>query len=184
MDMDDLATTRMRLRQLSIDDAPAIAELFRDVDVARFHNLGPITDIHDAQEAISRVREGTEAGHMLRWAITVPPLDLAIGTAGFLNITPADRRAGIGYDLARPYWGQGLAIEAVEAVVRYGFQTLGLHRIEADVMPGNERSIRLLRTLGFVEEGRLRDYAYFKGRFNTLVRYGLLATDRHGHTVG
>ena len=184
MDMDDLVTTRLRLRELSMDDAPAIAELFRDVEVARFHNLGPVTDLAEADEAISRVRAGTEAGHMVRWAITVPPIDRAIGTVGFLNITPADRRAGIGYDLARPYWGQGLATEAVEAVVRYGLQTLGLHRIEADVMPGNERSMRLLQTLGFVEEGQLRDYAYFKGRFNTLIRYSLLTTDPGRHTVG
>lgn len=121
---------------------------------------------------------------MLRWATTLPPVDLAIGTVGFLNITPRDRRAGLGYDLARRYWGQGLATEAVKAVVRYGFQTLGLHRIEADVMPGNERSMRLLRTLGFVEEGQLRDYAFVKERFNTLVRFSLLATDRGGHTAG
>lgn len=175
--LDKLVTRRLRLRELASHDAPAIVELFNDADVAQFHNLGPMTDISDAAEAIGRVREGTLAGRMLRWAITVPPIDLAIGTVGFLNISPADRRAAIGYDLARRCWGQGLATEAVGAVVRHGFQSLELHRIEADVMAGNERSMRLLRTHGFVEEGQLRDYAFFKGRFHTLVRFSLLATD-------
>jgi ribosomal-protein-alanine N-acetyltransferase len=73
--------------------------------------------------------------------------------------------------------GQGLAPEAVAAVVRYGFSVLGLHRIEAAVLPGNEASVRVLQKLGFREEGTRRDYLYAKGRFHSFRWFSLLATD-------
>jgi [ribosomal protein S5]-alanine N-acetyltransferase len=62
-------------------------------------------------------------------------------------------------------------------VVAYGFATLGLHRIEAGVLPGNDASVRVLAKLGFVEEGLLRDYLFLRGRFWSLRRFSLLRTD-------
>src|SRR5256885_9265819 len=57
-------------------------------------------------------------------------------------------------DLARPYWGQGLMTEAVRAMIQFGFEHMGLNRIEAEVMPENIASIRFLSKLGFEEEDR------------------------------
>lgn len=68
--------------------------------------------------------------------------------------------------------------EAAAAVVAYGFATMGLHRIEAGVLPGNDPSVRVLEKLGFVEEGLLRDYLYLKGEYRSLRRCSLLVTDR------
>src|SRR2546427_148474 len=67
--------------------------------------------------------------------------------------------------------------EAVATVIRYGFSVLGLHRIEAGVLPGNDASVRVLQKLRFLEEGTRRDYLYSKGRFHSLRWFSLLETD-------
>lgn len=69
----------------------------------------------------------------------------------------------IGYKMDREFINRGYMTEAVSAVVEYGFEVLGLHRIEANVMPGNVRSLRVLEKCGFVEEGLSRRYLQVNG---------------------
>lgn len=64
--------------------------------------------------------------------------------------------------------------EALQAIIRFGFDKLAVNRIEALVMPGNTASVRLLQNLGFQEEGVLREYAYFKEGFHDLHCFSLL----------
>ena len=71
--------------------------------------------------------------------------------------------AYIGYKIDQQYEGQGLMREAVEAALRFCFDTLCLHRIMANYQPTNERSGMLLKRLGFAIEGYARDYLYING---------------------
>jgi [ribosomal protein S5]-alanine N-acetyltransferase len=64
--------------------------------------------------------------------------------------------------------------EALQAIIRFGFEELGVNRFQALVMPGNMASIKLLLKLGFQEEGVLREYAHFKGAFHDLHCFSLL----------
>ena len=72
------------------------------------------------------------------------------------------------------FWGKGLAAEALRAVMQYGFETLGLHRIEGRHMRGNESSGKVMQKCGMHYEGTLRDSLYVKGRFRTIVMYSVL----------
>jgi putative acetyltransferase len=96
-----------------------------------------------------------------------------IGTCGF-NVLELDRgrRGEIAYDLARKDWGRGVMSEILPALLTYGYDKLGLRRIEASVTPGNMRSCRLLERNGFRCEARLRDHGYWKGRFWDQLIYG------------
>jgi ribosomal-protein-alanine N-acetyltransferase len=80
----------------------------------------------------------------------------------------------MGYDLAAPHRRQGIMTEAMEAAIDYGFGSMGLNRIEALVDPGNTASIRLLLRLGFSQEGVLREYTHFRGKFVDDVCFSLL----------
>jgi ribosomal-protein-alanine N-acetyltransferase len=111
---------------------------------------------------------------MIRWAIEPIEHDEMIGTVGLLRFDFEHRHAELGYDLARRWWGRGLIPEAAAAVIRYGFSVLGLHRIEAGVLPENDASVRVLQKLGFVEEGTRRDYLHAKGRFHSFRWFSLL----------
>ena len=87
-----------------------------------------------------------------------------IGTVGFTSLSVEHQRGEIGFVLNKSYWGLGLGREAAERLIKYGFEVLELERIEAYFIDGNERSERLLHTLGMEKEGTLKSYMQVKGR--------------------
>ena len=93
---------------------------------------------------------------------------------GFNYWVRHDRRASIGYDLARPYWGQGIMSEAVRAMVDFGFKRMDLNRIEADADERNPASARVLAKIGFRREGVQQEQFYENGEFHNLLLFSLL----------
>ena len=83
-------------------------------------------------------------------------------------------RATIGYDLLKEYWGNGYMTEAVKAMINYGFEELGLMRIEATVEPANTASVRVLERAGFQLEGKLRKRYLYKDRFHDELVFGII----------
>jgi ribosomal-protein-alanine N-acetyltransferase len=75
----------------------------------------------------------------------------------------------LGYSVDAARQGEGIASEAVNAVVGFAFETLRLHRVMANYQPINERSGKLLRRLGFVTEGYARDYLFINGAWRDHV---------------
>ena len=98
----------------------------------------------------------------------------AIGAGCLWNFDPTFHTAELGYELHRARWGQGLASEALSAMLEYAFADLGFHRIEANPLAGNESSVKLLVKLGFREEGRLRERRFFRGQFQDQLYFGIL----------
>lgn len=178
-----LTTARLRLRAPRRDDAAALLKILGDPEVTRYHSMPTLATLGEARSALERLRRRHAAQEALRWAIERAGHPSMIGTIGLLRFDLEHRRAELGYELARRWWGRGLAPEAAAAVVRYGFSVLGLHRIEAGVLFGNDASVRVLEKLGFVEEGPRRDYLFARGRFHTLRWFSLLETDGAGPGV-
>ena len=81
------------------------------------------------------------------------------------------RSAEIGYWLGEPFWNRGIATKAVRAVIEYGFATLGLERIYADVFQWNDASARVLEKAGFMLEGRLRKSVIKDGKIVDSLLY-------------
>ena len=88
------------------------------------------------------------------------------------------RNAYVGYYAFVPHEGQGLLREGVQLTVRHAFGALKLHRVQANVQPGNDRSISLLRSLGFTEEGYARRYLKINGAWRDHLMFARLADDR------
>jgi RimJ/RimL family protein N-acetyltransferase len=173
-----LVTERLALRELRDTDAPAIASGAGDRRVARFLIAVPSPyPVALARRWIAARREWWELGRGITLAITRrDEPDRLLGTVS-LRRHPRDRRAELGYWLAVPAWGQGLATEAVRALVDYGFRELGLARIHAQVIDGNAASTRVLEKLGMVREGVLRQHLRKDHRLHDLVVYGMLRAD-------
>lgn len=100
---------------------------------------------------------------------------------GACNLTEVRRKvsqsAALGYWIGERYTRQGYARAAVRAICRFGFETLGLHRIEAAVRPENEPSVELLRTSGFQFEGLCRGYLKIDGVWHDHHLYARLSSD-------
>ena len=71
-------------------------------------------------------------------------------------------RAELAFELARDHWHQGIMTEALEAVLPFGLQTLGFHRIQAWTHRDNEVSVHLLKKMGFLEEGAMPRACYLR----------------------
>ena len=91
-----------------------------------------------------------------------------IGTCGFTRFHYEADSAEIGYVIHPSYWGRGIATEAVDAVIRFGFQRLELNRIEARFMEGNTASRRVMEKNGMSFEGMMRQSMYIKGEYRNV----------------
>ncbi len=173
-----LQTERLRLREITEADIPALYTLFADPDVNRY-SADNLNDIHDAESLFFSFIQAIFDQHTgLRWGITLHTApDTLIGTGGY-NFWRQDQNYGeIGYDLRPAYWGQGIMTEAVSAIIQFGFETMQLNRIEADVTVGNDASARVLQKLGFQEEGLLRQRVYFGNTYHDTRFFSLLRAD-------
>ncbi|KOO47964.1 GNAT family N-acetyltransferase [Viridibacillus arvi] len=85
--------------------------------------------------------------------------------------------AFVGYSVDKRYIGQGIASEALELVIKFGFEDLSLHRIEAYVSPNNIGSVRVLEKAGFLREGLLRKLLYINGNWEDHYLYSYIDDD-------
>lgn len=175
-----LETDRLILRKVTEDDASSVLKYLSNKEVMKHIGLEPFTTIEEALDEILWYRTIFEKGTGIRWGITLKEKGEVIGSCGFLNRAPQHFRAEIGTELSQDYWEKGIASEAFEAVIRYGFETYHLQRIEALIEPANTASQRLSEKHGFIREGLLRKYEYTCGKFDDLYMYSLLKADFEG----
>ena len=170
----ELETPRLRLRAPRPEDAAALFAVFSDEEVVRYYGVLPHRSVAESAALIRRHAEWYAAQRAIRWAITRRGEDVFLGSCGFHRFDEESRRTELGYELGRVHWRQGIASEAVRALLAFGFERLGLHRIEAGVDDDNEPSKRFLLKLGFSYEGCLRQRFWFAGRYWDEHSFGLL----------
>ncbi|MBZ0282699.1 MAG: GNAT family N-acetyltransferase [Anaerolineae bacterium] len=172
-----LNTPRLTLRQLLPSDAEAVFQIRGDYEVTKYNTGKAYATVQEASDLISAIESAYQAQNEIRWGITRKGHSLVIGMCGYNYWVRHDRRGSVGYDLARAHWGQGIMSEAVRAVVEFGFNHMGLNRIEADADARNVASTRVLEKIGFQREGLQREQFYEVGAFHDLVLFGLLKRD-------
>lgn len=169
-----LTTDRLRLRELRQGDAEALFAILSDEEATAYYGHEPHRSLHDTRALIAEMQARYTQREIIRWAITRRDDDHLIGSCSLHHFDASHHHAETGYELHRACWGQGLMAEALGAILTYGFEELGLQRIEAIIDDANARSKGLLLKLGFSYEGRLRERFYFRGRFEDEYHYGLL----------
>jgi ribosomal-protein-alanine N-acetyltransferase len=170
-----LSTPRYRLEQLGRADRDALMSHFGDPAVSEYMDLEPPIDGAKIDGILAWLADNFAKGSGVRWAIRERESGAFVGTCGFNSIIrERGSRAEVAFDLVRSSWGQGVMREVLTEVIDVGFGAIGVQRIEAFVNPGNHRSCRLLTRFGFREEGRLRDYGYWRGQFWDQLVFSLL----------
>ena len=177
-----LSTERLVLRQISESDGEGLFAIFADDQVTEHYAWETFTDVRQGHALAAHTAGQFHRREAIRWGLVPgPPLQpgspLIIGTCGYTRWNQENHFAVLGYDLARPYWRRGLMSEAVAAVLRFGFERMALHRVEATVLTGNTASAALLARAGFQLEGVLRGRALQRETFRDMWMYGITRDD-------
>jgi len=181
MNFPELETRRLSLTCLNDKDASAVFELFSNGSVVEYYDLEAFTDIAQAEELIKTFQNQFQNSTGIRWAIRSKDTGNLLGTCGFNSWSKGMKNAVIGYDLMPSHWNQGFSTEAVSMIIDTAFSGAlacgPLHRIQADTIPENIASEKLLYRLGFKKEGLRRECGYWKGKFHSLNCFGLLENE-------
>ena len=170
-----LTTPRLRLRPFRADDTNAMHECYADPEAMRFWKRPPHATSRQTERAMRRVMTPAKRR---AWAVADAQTDLCLGMVNYHNADLSHRSADIGYMIHPARHGQGIATEAVTALVDHCFGLLALHRLTAFIDPENTASIRLAENLGFRREGLLRETLFLNNAWRSDLVYGLLVTDR------
>lgn len=149
-----LITERLLLRPVTLSDAPAVFAYSKQEQVGPNAGWKPHESIEETAAILKEIFVGQEGV----FGLVRRETGCLIGTAGLIGDPKREnnRTRMLGYALAREYWGKGLMTEAVQVLLRYGFEKLDLDLVSAYCYPHNSRSRRVLEKCGFVYEGRLR----------------------------
>jgi ribosomal-protein-alanine N-acetyltransferase len=175
-----LRTERLVLRQITESDGEGLFGIFADDEVTEFYAWDRFTDVGQGHELAARTARQFRQREAARWGLLLPGTPRIIGTCGYTRWNQENRFALLGYDLARDYWRLGLMSEAVAAVLRFGFEHMALHRVEATVVAGNTASAALLSRAGFQHEGVLRGRFLKRETFRDVQMFGLTRADWSG----
>ena len=161
-----LETERLILSTWQLSDWIALRPIATDVEVMRHITGGiPWSDERIQSFVASQVQLFSERG-FCRWKLLVKPTEEMIGFCG-VGFWRDDPDLEIGWWLARPYWGRGLATEAARVALRDAFERAGLDRIISIARPANTASTRIMEKLGFKLE------CEFEKEGVQLVRYAI-----------
>ncbi|MGE5224437.1 MAG: GNAT family N-acetyltransferase [Omnitrophica WOR_2 bacterium] len=169
-----LTTSRLTLRQVRLSDADALFAIKSDPRVTSEYAQEPHQSLDDTRGWIQRLIKSYDQRDGLFWCLTLKGESNVIGGCPYWNFGPGFHSAEIGYELHPAYYRQGLMSEAITAILTYGFNELGLHRVEANPLARNTASKNLLLKLGFKYEGNLRQRIFFRGVYEDQLYYGLL----------
>jgi ribosomal-protein-alanine N-acetyltransferase len=163
-----LHTERLSLRALHPIDAEDMFDYASREDVTRYLLWSVHKSEAHTRDYIRYIQSRYELGDFYDWAIIDHESRRMIGTCGFARIDTENDSAEIGYVLNPDFQGRGYATEASARVIEFGFSTLGLNRIAARFMQGNNASLRVMEKLGMTFEGYHRDAIYAKGEYKTI----------------
>jgi len=174
-----IRTARLLLRPLTLGDVDALLAYRGRADVCRYLPFDPM----DRQTIVDRLAEQwahvvlTDEGQSLTLGAELAETGELVGDVILFWRSRLHRGGELGYVLDPRFAGRGYATEAAAAMLRLGFEGLGLHRIIARLDERNDASARMARRLGMRLEARLVNNELFKGEWSTELDFAMLADE-------
>lgn len=173
-----ITSDRLMLRPFTLADADDVQRLAGDPAIADTTLLIPHPYPDGAAKSwINTHQERWDNGLGIICAITLRSTGELIGAISVLGISKRDSHGEMGYWIGKPYWNNGYCTEAARELIRYCFDTLGMHRVYAHHLARNPASGRVLVKAGMRYEGTLREHVRKTDVFEDLPTYGILADD-------
>ena len=166
----------VRLRELRTSDAPSLFSLLTSDEVARFISPPPTT-VEGFERFIAWTIRQRAGGTYACFAVTVVGDDTAIGIFQVRQTEPGFSTAEWGFAVGSAFWGTGVFADSAELVLKFAFDTLGVHRLEARAALRNGRGNGALRKIGAVQEGVLRKSFLRNGEYLDQALYAIVDED-------
>lgn len=177
-----LESDRMELKEISMQDLDLIHQLHSIPEVDEFNTLGIPKDIQETKKFIFNIIEDQHSKHRKQycWGIWDKKNNDFIGLAGLVLSVERFKMAEIYFKLSPDFWGKGYATEISKSLIKFGFEKLQLHRIEAGVATDNIKSIHVLEKLGMTREGIRRKILPIRGEWKDNFHYAILEEEYQG----
>ena len=176
MGLPELRAGGVTIRELRLEDAESLATLFADPEVGRYIPPPPASP-KDFSRFINWAHEQRRSGTVLCFGVVPEGQNDAVAVLQLHELEPDFHIAEWGFVFGRPYWGTGLFQRSAELMLRFAFETVGVHRLEARAMAANPRANAVLRKLGAIEEGHLRQSFLLGGQYHDDVLWSILDAD-------
>ncbi|GAA2538887.1 GNAT family protein [Winogradskya consettensis] len=171
----ELKTQRLLLRPFRAGDHEAVHAFASDPEIVRWMDWGPNTPEETSIFlGLALLSETERPRRAYRFAVVRAADDALIGSAELHIESPENKRATMGYLIARPAQGHGYATEAGQALISLAFDELGLHRVTATCDPSNAGSAAVLRKIGMTQEGHLHDHFLIRGSWRDRLLFAVL----------
>lgn len=149
-----LETERLTLESIRLEDAKILyEEIFNDFEYYKFYFQLPYKTFEDFFRTIQKYQEYYEEGNHFIWGIRLKNNKKIIGIVLLHGKDKLNNSCKIGYIISKQEQNKGYITEAIKSVISFCFEVLEIHRIEANVLPNNLKSIKILEKIGFHYEG-------------------------------
>ena len=170
-----IETERLILRQFRYEDALSMMNNWAGDDYVQKMYGEPS---YKTPEAVTKLLDkyigGYSKRYNYRWAVIEKSSGECIGQAAYFLVDTSGHFGEIEYCIGTAYQGKGYATEATKAVIRYGFEAIGFHKVQICVRPSNAPSKRVIEKCGFTYEGTLRDYFFIDGKYEDRMYFSIL----------
>lgn len=174
-----IETDRLILRRFRLEDAEDMyVNWASDPEVARFLTWPTHSSVEVTKSLLADWIPGYEDGGYFNWVMEYKETGKAIGNIAVVKLNENTKAADMGYCMSRAYWGQGLMPEALNAVMDYLFDVVGLNRIAACHDANNPKSGRVMEKAGMKREGILRAAGKNNLGIHDEVWYAMIRNDR------
>lgn len=169
-----IETKRLVLRKLEYSDKNDIFEYAKNSNVAEYVLWEPHQSELDTLAFLNIVYESYNKNEAAPWGITLKNSNKIIGTAGFVKWNKENKTAEIGYALSQEYWKKGITSEAINEIVRFGFNKMELIKINAECISKNLGSIKVLEKCNFKYGGEIKNKMEIKGKLRNMKMFSIL----------
>jgi ribosomal-protein-alanine N-acetyltransferase len=170
----ELITERLKLRKIGNEDVAGFFKLRSNPETMRFIPRPLATTEQDILDFINVGDEYYAKGDMINFTIALKETNEFVGSIGFYRTNWEAERTEVGYILDPEHRGKGYTHEAMVEMIRFAFNNIGFHSLEAIIDPRNTASINVVERVGFVKEGHLKESSYWNGEYIDCLIYSIL----------
>ena len=161
----ELYSDRLKFRKLTHMDASDFYALRSNPKVLSYLDRHPEHSVKEVFSIIDNIDMDIRSNKSIFWVICLKENNKMIGTISFWKTDPYHHRSEVGYLLMPEFWGRGYMDEALKRIIRYAWDEMKLHSIEANINPLNMASKNVLLKNGFKVEGYFHESYHFDGKF-------------------